>query len=209
VSTKGPETSERKRAAGGAVDKATRRQQILQAARDVFAKHGYHAAKVEDIVHAAGVARGTFYLYFEDKRAIFEEIVDRLLVRFGMAIQRVDPKSDVIDQVKANMRRIIHLLIEEKLTTKMLLSDANGVDPALDRKVHSFFEQVRALLEEALIDGQELGIVTSGNARMQAIFIIGALKEVMNQVVVRGWDDPEEEIVDALFGFLRDGALAL
>ena len=209
MSTKGPETSERKRAAGGAVDKATRRQQILQSARDVFAKHGYHAAKVEDIVHAAGVARGTFYLYFEDKRAIFEEIVDRLLVRFGMAIQRVDPKSDVVEQVKANMRRIIHLLIEEKLTTKMLLSDANGVDPALDRKVHSFFEQVRALLEEALIDGQELGIVTSGNARMQAIFIIGAHKEVMNQVVVRGWDDPEEEIVDALFAFLRDGALAL
>jgi AcrR family transcriptional regulator len=209
VSTKGPETSERKRAAGGPVDKATRRQQILQSARDVFAKHGYHAAKVEDIVNAAGVARGTFYLYFEDKRAIFEEIVDRLLVRFGMAIQRVDPKRDVVEQVKANMRRIIHLLIEEKLTTKMLLSDANGVDPALDRKVHSFFEQVRALLEEALIDGQELGIVTSGNARMQAIFVIGALKEVMNQVVVRGWDDPEEEIVDALFAFLRDGALAL
>jgi len=208
VSTKGPETTERKRAAGG-VDKATRRQQILQSARDVFAKHGYHAAKVEDIVHAAGVARGTFYLYFEDKRAIFEEIVDRLLVRFGMAIQRVDPTGDVTEEVKANMRRIIHLLIEERLTTKMLLSDANGVDPAFDRKIHSFFEQVRALLEEALIDGQELGIVTAGNGRMQAIFVIGALKEIMNQVVVRGWDDPEGEIVEALFAFLREGVLSL
>ncbi|HSQ62900.1 MAG TPA: TetR/AcrR family transcriptional regulator [Polyangiaceae bacterium] len=208
MSTKGPETGERKRAAGG-VDKATRRQQILQSARDVFAKHGYHAAKVEDIVHAAGVARGTFYLYFEDKRAIFEEIVDRLLVRFGMAIQRVDPTGDVTEEVKANMRRIIHLLIEERLTTKMLLSDANGVDPAFDRKIHSFFEQVRALLEEALLDGQELGIVAAGNARMQAIFVIGALKEIMNQVVVRGWDDPEGEIVEALFAFLREGVLSL
>ncbi len=208
MSTKGPETAERKRAAGG-VDKATRRQQILQSARDVFAKHGYHAAKVEDIVNAAGVARGTFYLYFEDKRAIFEEIVDRLLVRFGMAIQRVDPKGDVTEEVKANMRRIIHLLIEEKLTTKMLLSDANGVDPAFDRKIHSFFEQVRALLEESLIDGQELGIVRAGNARMQAIFVIGALKEIMNQVVVRGWDDPEGEIIEALFAFLREGVLSL
>ena len=83
------------------------------------------------------------------------------------------------------------------------------MDPAFDRKIHSFFEQVGALLEESLVDGQGLGIVVGGNARMQAIFTIGALKEVMNQVVVRGWDDPEEEIVDALFGFLRGGVLSL
>jgi AcrR family transcriptional regulator len=192
--------------------KATRRQEILQAARDVFAKHGYHAAKVEDIVNAAGVARGTFYLYFEDKRAIFEEIVDRLLVRFGMAIQRVDPapgKDAVAEQVQSNILRIVHLLLEDKLTTKMLLSDAHGVDPAFDRKIHSFFEQVRSLLEESLVDGHELAIVENGNARLQAIFIIGALKEMMNQVVVRGWDDSEEEIVEALFGFLQRGVLTL
>jgi len=201
------EPAERKRQTA-ADAKATRRQEILQAARDVFAKHGYHAAKVEDIVHAAGVARGTFYLYFEDKRAIFEEIVDRLLVRFGMAIARVDVAGDVTEQVRANIRRIVHLLLEDKLTTKMLLSDAHGVDPAFDRKIHSFFEQVRSLLEESLVDGQELGIVVKGNARLQAIFTIGALKEVMNQVVVRGWDDSEEEIVDALYAFLSDGVLA-
>ena len=205
MSTKGPEAVEKRRSP----DKATRRQEILQAARDVFAKHGYHAAKVEDIVNAAGVARGTFYLYFEDKRAIFEEIVDRLLVRFGMAIQRVDVGSDVGSQVQANIRRIVHLLLEDKLTTKMLLSDAHGVDPAFDRKIHSFFEQVRALLEESLLDGQELGIVVKGNARLQAIFTIGALQEIMNQVVVRGWDDSEEDIVEALFGFLRDGVLSM
>ncbi|HEY1960235.1 MAG TPA: TetR/AcrR family transcriptional regulator [Polyangiaceae bacterium] len=202
------EPTERKRQAA-ADAKATRRQEILQAARDVFAKHGYHAAKVEDIVHLAGVARGTFYLYFEDKRAIFEEIVDRLLVRFGMAIARVDVAGNVPEQVRSNIRRIVHLLLEDKLTTKMLLSDAHGVDPAFDRKIHSFFEQVGSLLEESLVDGQELGIVVKGNARMQAIFTIGALKEVMNQVVVRGWDDSEDDIVEALFGFLRAGALSV
>jgi AcrR family transcriptional regulator len=205
VSTKGPEAAEKRRSTP---DKATRRQEILQAARDVFAKHGYHAAKVEDIVNAAGVARGTFYLYFEDKRAIFEEIVDRLLVRFGMAIQRVDVDANVTDQVRSNIRRIVHLLLEDKLTTKMLLSDAHGVDPAFDRKIHSFFEQVRSLLEESLVDGQELGIVVKGNARLQAIFTIGALKEVMNQVVVRGWDDEENDLVEALYDFLKEGVLS-
>lgn len=189
------------------MDKGQRRQQILAHAREVFAKHGYHAAKVDDIVAAAGVARGTFYLYFEDKRAIFEEIVDRLLVRFGMAISRVDPKGDVGMQVTDNIRGIVHLLIEERITTKILLSDAHGVDPAFDRKIQLFFDQVHSLLEEALEDGQKLGMVNRGNPQLQATFIIGALKEVMHEVVVRGWDDDEEEIVAAMYAFLLGGVL--
>ena len=40
------------------MDKAERRQQILNHARDVFAKRGYYAAKIDDIVSAAGIARG-------------------------------------------------------------------------------------------------------------------------------------------------------
>ena len=54
-----------------AAAKAERRNEILVAARDVFARKGYHQATIDDIVKAAGVARGTYYLYFEDKRAVF------------------------------------------------------------------------------------------------------------------------------------------
>src|SRR3954470_825452 len=107
--------------------KAERRQQILAHARDVFAKKGYHAAKIDDIVSAAGVARGTFYLYFEDKRAIFEEIVDRTLARVGMTILRVDVMRPVAEQVRENMRRIISILLEDRATTKIMLSDALGI----------------------------------------------------------------------------------
>ena len=101
-------------------------------ARDVFARRGYHAAKIDDIVAAAGIARGTFYLYFEDKRAIFEEIVDRTIARLGMTIVRVDPHDGthtVADQVRDNIRRIVRILLEDRATTKILLSDALGVDP--------------------------------------------------------------------------------
>lgn len=190
------------------MDKTQRRQQILEHARDVFARRGYHASKVEDIVAAAGVARGTFYLYFADKRAIFEEIVDRLLMRFGIAIVRVDPRLGVDEQVKENLRRIISMLIEERVTTKILLEGAMGVDPAFDRKIQSFFEQMRNFLEESLKEGQELGIVVKGSARMQATFVMGALKEIMTQVVVHGWDDEEGVIVEEMFAFLRGGILA-
>src|ERR1700684_76996 len=151
------------------MDKAERRQQILIHARDVFAKRGYTAAKIDDIVAAAGIARGTFYLYFEDKRAIFEEIVDRTIARLGLAIVRVDPHDGshtVGDQVRENIRRIVRILLEDRATTKILLSDALGVDPAFDQKLLSFYDEMSSLLEESLRDGQSLSVVAGGAGRL-------------------------------------------
>ena len=193
------------------VDKIERRQQILLNARDVFAKRGYHAAKIDDIVAAAGIARGTFYLYFEDKRAIFEEIVDGTFTRIGLAVLRVETEepSRVGAQVEENIRRIVHTLLEDPATTKILLSDAVGLDPAFDRKLLFFYEEVGKLLEASLVDGQERGIVASGDARVFAIMTLGAMKEIMYQVVMRGLDYPEERIVAEIFRFLSAGYLRI
>jgi AcrR family transcriptional regulator len=192
------------------VGKEERRQQLLMHARDVFAKRGYHAAKIEDIVLAAGVARGTFYLYFEDKRAIFEEIVDRTIARLGMTIIRVDPHDpsrSVADQVRENIRRIVGLLLDDRATTKILLSDAQGVDPSFDRKLHTFYDEMASLLEGSIRDGQELGIVAQGDARMLAYLAMGALREVLFQIVARGATYDEAKLVEELFTFFRVGFL--
>ncbi|MBX3186617.1 MAG: TetR/AcrR family transcriptional regulator [Labilithrix sp.] len=194
------------------MDKAERRQQILSNAREVFAKRGYHAAKIDDIVAAAGVARGTFYLYFEDKRAIFEEIVDQTFARLGAAVMRVDtehPSRTVADQVEENIRRIVHALLEDPATTKILLSDAVGLDAAFDQKLISFYESVAKLLDESLVDGQERGIVAPGDARFFAMMTLGAVKEIMYQVVMRGLDFPEERICEEIFRFLSAGYLRI
>jgi AcrR family transcriptional regulator len=194
--------------------KPERRQQILAVARDVFARRGYHAAKIEDIVLAAGIARGTFYLYFEDKRAIFEEIVDRTIARLGMSIVRVDPHDgarSVADQVRENILRIVRILLEDRATTKILLSDALGVDPAFDRKLLSFYDEMSSLLERSLLDGQALGVVRGGDVRLMSWLTMGALKEVMFQIVQRGAEYDEDKLVAGTFeyfavGYLRVGA---
>jgi AcrR family transcriptional regulator len=192
------------------VDKAERRQHILRSARDVFAKHGYHAAKIDDIVAAAGVARGTFYLYFDDKRAIFEEIVDRMFTRLGTSIIRVDtehPSRSVGEQVRDNIRAVVRALLEDPATTKILLSDAVGLDPAFDKKLLSFYEETGKLLEASLADGQTRGIVAPGDTRLFAIMTVGALKEIIYQVTMRDLEYPEERIVDGIYDFLCEGYL--
>lgn len=52
-----------------------RRQAILAAALDVFARHGFATARLDDVAAKAGIAKGTLYLYFKSKEALFEELI--------------------------------------------------------------------------------------------------------------------------------------
>ena len=152
------------------MDKIERRAQILARARDVFAKRGYHASKIEDIVAAAKVARGTFYLYFEDKRAVFVELVDRFLARLHLAIQRIDPHDparEVGAQIRENILRVLTLFLQDRAMTKILLTDAPGLDADFDRKLQAVYEEVLTLLAESFAEGQGLGIV--GRRRHQGL----------------------------------------
>ena len=57
------------------IQPAARRQAILDAALAVFAERGYEAARLDDVAARAGVAKGTLYLYFKDKEALFEALI--------------------------------------------------------------------------------------------------------------------------------------
>ena len=57
----------------------SRRAAILTGALRVFGRKGYHQTHVADIIKAAGIARGTFYLYFESKAAVFDSILDQAI----------------------------------------------------------------------------------------------------------------------------------
>src|SRR5688572_11612837 len=66
----------------GRLTQAQRRDQtrakLLQAAKALFGKHGYHRTQVMDIVTSAHVSAGTFYRYFDDKQGIFFAIAEEL-----------------------------------------------------------------------------------------------------------------------------------
>jgi AcrR family transcriptional regulator len=56
-----------------------RREAILTAALEEFSAQGFSAARLDDVAKRAGVAKGTIYLYFRDKEALFEELIRSVL----------------------------------------------------------------------------------------------------------------------------------
>lgn len=191
------------------MDKAERRLALLSAARDVFATKGYHDAKIDDIVASAKVAKGTFYLYFPDKRSVFAELVDSLFQRIGAAILEVDTDADVEAQVKHNIRAIVAVLLEESALTRILFFYAAGLDPAFEKTIRAFYDGVKKLLRESLAEGQRLGIVAEGDPRFFATFTIGALKEILFENVAGDIQSAREEIVSEMFRFLSGGYLRI
>ena len=207
----GSMAARRKQGRLSTVPKTERRLQILAAAREVFAKRGYHQTTIDDIVISAGVARGTFYLYFEDKRAVFADLIDRFAAKLSMAIEHIvtdDPTRPVANQVQENIRSIIRTCLSERTMTKILFTGAVGVDPEFDRKIATFYDTVVQLLTESLRDGQTLGIVADGEPRVLAYLSIGAFKELLYQAVILGLSEESAEVLlKQMYNFLRQGYL--
>src|ERR671913_1849863 len=83
-----------------AVDK---REAILKAATQVFARNGFFQSKVADMARAAGVAAGTVYLYFRSKDdllvSLFERTMREVIADVGAALERVTDPSDRLTQI--------------------------------------------------------------------------------------------------------------
>ena len=170
------------------MDPRERRAQIMREAARLFGDKGYHATSIADIIQSAGIARGTFYLYFDNKRAIFEELVDLLLDRLDHAIRLVDTGPEAPSarrQLLDNLHRVIELLDEERSLLAILLEGAVGLDRDFDDKLAEFYDRMARAIESSLILGLEFGMVRPCQTRVVSLAVLGGLKEVLHDLLLR------------------------
>lgn len=97
-----------------AAAKAANRREILDAARRVFARIGYDAANIRDIIRETSLASGTFYNYFKSKEEVFEAIADDSLQRFRPRLQQVrEDARDLKSYIAAAYKVYFDFLAEE------------------------------------------------------------------------------------------------
>ncbi len=97
-----------------AVSTEVRRQSILDAALKVFAKHGFAAARLDDVAAAAGVAKGTLYLYFIDKEALFEDLVRSTV---APVLAEISAKAEADVPLRVFLPRLFEVFRTEVLGT--------------------------------------------------------------------------------------------
>ncbi|MDH5671028.1 MAG: TetR/AcrR family transcriptional regulator [Myxococcales bacterium] len=156
-----------------------RREEILMAAAVVFAQRGYHAASVSDVIDAAEISRGTFYLYFDGKDALFLELMRSFTRQIVEVVRVVDADGpDPGAEIRANIRRVVDVVFDNRDLTLMVLREDIGLRPDVDEHLERFYGFVREMLEGALVNGAEHGLIRRVNERLVTTALIGAIKEV-------------------------------
>ena len=83
----------------GADDESAKRRQIIDGAREIFLAQGFDAASMNDIARAAGVSKGTLYVYFKHKEELFEAIVEQECDAQAEGIFDLDPHDNDVEAV--------------------------------------------------------------------------------------------------------------
>lgn len=96
--------------------KEARPSEIAEAARAVFAEKGFAAARIEDVATRAGISKGTLYLYFDTKEALFEAVVREVI---GPIVASADMLSrDENAKTEDLLRALIGIFYRELVGTE-------------------------------------------------------------------------------------------
>jgi AcrR family transcriptional regulator len=133
-----------------------RRGELLEAARRVFERDGYHAAAVSAIVQAAGLSQGAFYLYFADKKAVFaalQEEMATLLRRRIYWATREEP--DPGRRLEAGLAAYFEYYAEYRAWNRRLTIEGLGIDESFEARHAALFETLAGGFAPTL---QQLGV---------------------------------------------------
>lgn len=191
---------------------AEKRLALLQAAFAVVAEKGYFETKVEDVARRAGVAKGTVYIYFKDKPAIYIGLVDWLLeqalavlreiaARPLAARQKLDAVFDAWTGTVFSRPAVIGLLSMESVehSTKTMNRFKKQVLPHMTEMI----DEVAAIIAE----GVKVGEFGNVEPRLAALLYLNSFRAGMYAVANR-WPvvDPSAAVRELFFcGLLGRG----
>lgn len=138
-----------------------RYQQLLQAALKVFARDGLDAASVADIAEAAGVAKGSVYLYFDSKEALAGDLVRHLFTypdEGARLSEEPEPLQRVVRFCEAHEQRVMGLGPHSGIVLHMFGHIGKTQNDQLGRGIRQLMAEtkfaIRVLLNRAMRMGQ-------------------------------------------------------
>ena len=173
--------------------RARRRRNILTAALRVFSAKGYHRTRIADIIEEASIARGTFYLYFDSKNVIFQELLEDVLTRIDQNVVGVNLEptaAPVRDQLLSVVREVFAAFHADRALAKLILREAIGLDDEVDAMLNGFYDRLHGWLVGSLANGQRIGLIRDVDTDLTAWLILGSVKQFGDLVLSR----PDDEI---------------
>jgi TetR/AcrR family transcriptional regulator, fatty acid metabolism regulator protein len=174
-----------------------KRRLLLQAAVRVFARRGFHAARVGDIAEEAGVAHGLLYHYFSSKEEVLETIFRETWADLLAAVRDVEESGEPAQE---QLRQVAAILLrswrrDPDLVRVLVRGVARSSEP--DRRVGDVGDAFAAI-ERIVRRGQEAGELRPElDARLTSVIFYGAIEELLTGWVLELLPDGDEDVARA------------
>jgi len=188
----------------GSSDPGSLQEQILEAAKRLFIRHGYHGLSMRQIAEAVGVSKAALYYHFDDKEKLFLAILDDNLTEIETLIGNVERRSqDSRERIRDFVRSILLLPAEKRAVIRLASQEMAELSAparaAFERSYHEkFIDRVQNILETGVTRG-ELKPVDPGVATWS---LLGMMYPYFYPVHAADIAPPEEVIGGMLTIFL-------
>ncbi|WIG58424.1 MAG: Transcriptional regulator, AcrR family [Ktedonobacterales bacterium] len=148
---------------------ATRRR-ILDAAEDVFGEMGYYEASISEITRRAGVAQGTFYIYFHTKREIFAEMVGDLGHQLRAATRAAITGAPNRIEVERRGFAAFFAFVAAHRQLYRIVQESERVAP---EAAQGYYDAISRGYEQGLREAMAAGEIAPANAEAIAYALMG------------------------------------
>jgi AcrR family transcriptional regulator len=193
-----------------------RPEEIVEAAMTVFGQSGYARAKIDDVARVAGVSKGTVYLYFDSKEALFREMVrTRIVAALAEAEQFVRDHDGSGRELLVEVIRRMYLRMRSDQMTQ-LARMVHSELPHFPELARFYFDEVilraRRLVAQVLARGEARGEFRPGASGFAARGLSSLLVHTAQMQCFFQRFDPqaltEDQAIEGLIDLYLHGVLA-
>ena len=164
------------------MSKLETRGRILEAALEVFARKGYHRARVDDIVRASATSKGAVYHHFPNKQAVFLALVDDFAARLARGVAAaIAARQGALARVQGALMAALDTFAGNERLARLILLEAASLGPVYQAKraevAGRFAALIRGYLDEAVADGSIPPLDTT----VATLAWLGAVNEIVIQ----------------------------
>jgi len=179
-------------------------KKICDAAEELFAQNGYYETEIHEITHKAGVATGTLYVYFPDKKSLFLHLMDNLGRKLRRSIREAKSRniaSSMVEQERVTIR-VWFSFVREHFGLFRIVWQAQFVDAEAFKYYYERFSQ--GYISE-LTKGQTAGDIRELDPTLVSYALMGIYSFVALKYFVFDESEPDDATIEQLVDFISFG----
>lgn len=163
---------------------------ILKAAREILAENETADTSIKAIAKKAGIATGTFYLYFRNKEVLINTVVGELYTELLELIKEERAQyTDVFDKLQVSMEVCVNKFMQEKHLAKILLEHFPEMNTAFNTKFTDIEKELIRFAKEDLDELLAQGLIPEQDTQVSAAAFVGTFRQVIFAWISAGEPD--------------------